>query len=162
MQSGIALAAVSRDELHRHNSARSAGVGLTFGLGQQNGISLQIGASQARGNAAGSSLRYDNTRLIAAKAIALESGGDTRLQGASARAPQALGLPAAQAARMLQNGVEYYAITPKAGAKPMVFVSDVAQTSQGVVRTVPNTTQVIVPNRAQWSDPKPVDPATLR
>ena len=75
---------------------------------------------------------------------------------------KALGLPAAQAAKMLQNGVEYYAITPKPGTTPMVFVADVAQTSQGTIRTAPNTTQVIVPNRTLWSDPKPVDPATLR
>ena len=75
---------------------------------------------------------------------------------------QALGLPAAQAAKMLQNGVEYYAIMPKPGANPMVFVSEVAQTSQGSIRTTPNTTQIIVPNRALWSDPKPVNPTTLR
>ncbi len=75
---------------------------------------------------------------------------------------QALGLPAAQAAKMLQNGVEYYAITPKPGANPMVFVSEVAQTSQGSIRTTPNTTQIIVPNRTLWSDPKPVNPTTLR
>jgi filamentous hemagglutinin len=75
---------------------------------------------------------------------------------------QALGLPATQAANMLKNGVDYFAMTPKSGASPTVFVSDVARTTQGTVKTAPNTTQVIVPNRSLWSDPKPVNPATFR
>lgn len=75
---------------------------------------------------------------------------------------QLLGLPAAQAAKMLQSGVDYFAITPKAGMTPMVFVSNVAQTSQGGIKTVPSTIQVIVPDRTQWTIPRQVNPSTLR
>lgn len=44
------------------------------------------------------------------------------------QAGQALGLPAAEVAAMLQNGVDFYAIAPKTGVTPTVFVSNVAGT----------------------------------
>lgn len=78
------------------------------------------------------------------------------------QAGQTLGLPAAQAAKMLGGGIDFYAITPKAGTTPKVFVSDIAPTTQGAVSTTPNARQVIVPNRSLWSDPQPINPFTLR
>ncbi|BDC44375.1 hypothetical protein PTKU15_76720 [Paraburkholderia terrae] len=53
------------------------------------------------------------------------------------QAGQALGLPAAQAANILNNGVDFYSITPKSGSVPNVFGSDIAGTSQGNVVTSP-------------------------
>jgi filamentous hemagglutinin len=78
------------------------------------------------------------------------------------QAGHALGLPAEQAAKMLNSGLDYYAITPKPGVMPKVFVSDVAPTKQGSVSTAPTAQQVIVPNRSLWTAPKPVNPFTLR
>jgi filamentous hemagglutinin len=75
---------------------------------------------------------------------------------------RALGLPASQAARILQNGMDFYAITPKPGLTPTVFVSDIAPTLQGKVATRPSAQQVIVPNRNLWTDPKLINPFTLR
>ena len=78
------------------------------------------------------------------------------------QAGKVLGLPATQAANILKNGVDLYAITPKAGTTPTVFVSNVASTTQGAI-TMPGTAQqVIVPNRTQWTTPAPVNPFTLR
>lgn len=78
-----------------------------------------------------------------------------------AQAGQALGLPAAQAANMLANGMDFYIITPKPGTVPTVFVSDVAPTVQGAVTTAPRAQQVIVPNRSLWTDAQAVNPFTL-
>ncbi|CAN5768109.1 hemagglutinin repeat-containing protein [soil metagenome] len=78
------------------------------------------------------------------------------------QAGQALGLPAAQAAKILSNGLDFYSITPKTGWVPKVFVSDVASTIQGTVVTAPNSQQIIVPNRNLWSDPTLVNPFTLK
>lgn len=78
------------------------------------------------------------------------------------QAAQRLGLPAAQAANVIKNGMDFYAITPKAGVIPKVFVSDVASTAQGTVAMPGGAQQVIVPNRSQWTSPTPVNPFTLR
>jgi filamentous hemagglutinin len=78
------------------------------------------------------------------------------------QAGQVLGLPAAQAANILRNGMDFYAITPKAGVTPNVFVSNVASTTQGAVTMPGGAQQVIVPNRSLWTTPAPVNPFTLR
>jgi filamentous hemagglutinin len=78
------------------------------------------------------------------------------------QAGKALGLPAEQAWKILNGGVDFYAITPKSGVVPKVFVSDVAATGQGAVNNVANAQQVIVPNRSLWTAPKPINPLTLR
>jgi hypothetical protein len=64
---------------------------------------------------------------------------------------QLLGLPAAQSASMLRNGLDFYAISPSTGVQPKIFVSQIAPTTQGVLVTAPNAQQVIVPNRNQWT-----------
>ena len=78
------------------------------------------------------------------------------------QAGKALGLPADRAWKILKGGVDYYAITPKVGSNPTIFVSDIAKTSQGVINTFPIGKQVIVPNRSLWNDAKPIDPASFR
>jgi filamentous hemagglutinin len=78
------------------------------------------------------------------------------------QAGQLLGLPAAQAANILKNGMDAYAIMPKNGATPNVFVSNVAGTAQGAVTMPGGAQQVIVPNRSLWTPPMPVDLSTLR
>jgi filamentous hemagglutinin len=75
---------------------------------------------------------------------------------------QVLGLPSAQAANILKNGMDAYAIMPKAGATPKVFVSNVAGTTQGAVTMPGGAQQVIVPNRGLWTTPTPVNLFTLR
>ena len=74
---------------------------------------------------------------------------------------QVLGLPAAQAANIMRNGMDFYAITPKAGVTPNVFVSNVASTTQGAVTMPGGAQQVIVPNRSLWTTPTPVNPFNL-
>jgi filamentous hemagglutinin len=73
-----------------------------------------------------------------------------------------LGLPAAQAARLLDSGIDYYAITPKPGQTPSIFTSKVAPTTQGTTFMPGGMKQVIVPNRNEWTNPVKVNPVTLK
>jgi filamentous hemagglutinin len=77
------------------------------------------------------------------------------------QAAQVLGLPASQAANMMKNGMDFYAISPKAGITPNVFVSNVASTTQGAVSMPGGGQQVIVSNRSQWTIPTSIDPVLL-
>jgi filamentous hemagglutinin len=74
------------------------------------------------------------------------------------QAGQLLGLPAAQAANILKSGMDFYAISPKAGVMPNVFVSNVAATTQGAALMPGGAQQVLVPNRAQWTTPIQISP----
>jgi filamentous hemagglutinin len=58
--------------------------------------------------------------------------------------------------------MDVYAITPKAGATPNVFVSNVAGTTQEAVAMPGGAQQVIVPNRRLWTTPTPVNLLSLR
>jgi filamentous hemagglutinin len=58
--------------------------------------------------------------------------------------------------------MDFYAITPKVGVMPNVFVSNVASTAQGAATMPGGAQQVIVPNRSLWTAPTPVNPFTLR
>jgi filamentous hemagglutinin len=76
---------------------------------------------------------------------------------AAEQAGQVLGLPAPQAAKMLADGLDYYAIRAKPGGMPKVFVSEIAPTRQGATATPGGGQQVIVPNRALWTAAQKID-----
>ncbi|HNC79423.1 MAG TPA: hemagglutinin repeat-containing protein, partial [Rhodocyclaceae bacterium] len=78
------------------------------------------------------------------------------------QAGKALGLPAEQAWKIISNGLDFYFITPKTGTTPKVFSSDIASTGQGKVSNASNAQQILVPNRSYWTEPKPINPLTLR
>jgi filamentous hemagglutinin len=71
-----------------------------------------------------------------------------------------LGLPASQAAKILSGGVDFYAITPKAGVTPTIFTSKVAGVTQGEISMPGGGVQVIVPNRNLWQRPQKINPPT--
>jgi len=75
-------AATNTAEVHNKNDASNASVGATFGFGQQNGISFQVGVGQSQGVANGSETTYDNTLVTASNQLNLHSGNDTTLFGA--------------------------------------------------------------------------------
>jgi filamentous hemagglutinin len=64
------------------NSSNNAGVGVSFGFGDQNGFSIQLSAAQAQGRSNGTETTYDNTQLTASNSISIKSGADTTLKGA--------------------------------------------------------------------------------
>jgi len=78
----LLTAAANTSELHSSNKSSSAGLGVTFGFGQQNGFSIQINAGRAQGKANGSETTWDNTLVTASETLAVRSGKDTTLKGA--------------------------------------------------------------------------------
>jgi filamentous hemagglutinin len=71
------------------NSNQSASIGVGFGVGaKQSGVTLNLAASQGRGNADGSDVAWVNTEVIAGQQIKTESGNDTTIRGGVLTAPQ--------------------------------------------------------------------------
>lgn len=77
-------AAQNTDSQNSTNSGSSGSIGVTFGVGQQNGFSIQAGVSATKGNGNGSDTTYTNTHVSAGNTLTLQSGGDTNLVGAVA------------------------------------------------------------------------------
>jgi filamentous hemagglutinin len=69
------------------SSSASIGIGWSTG-GQQNGWTLELGASVGRGNANGRDESWTNSNITAGNVLAMQSGGDTTLKGAAGRADQ--------------------------------------------------------------------------
>ncbi|PKM25676.1 MAG: hypothetical protein CVV09_09490 [Gammaproteobacteria bacterium HGW-Gammaproteobacteria-13] len=69
-----------------NNSGWSAGVG--FGVGQQNGFTLELAANKGKGSSEGEAITHANTLVTAGEKVALNSGGDTNLKGAVVTAKQ--------------------------------------------------------------------------
>lgn len=67
------------------SSGASIGVGYTFGT-QGSGFNINAGVSKGSGNSNGNSTTWRNTTLTAGNQLNLQSGGDTTLKGAVAKA----------------------------------------------------------------------------
>lgn len=81
------LAAKSTSSQNSTNSSRGTSVGIGFAAGgAQNGFTLELAASKARGNADGNDTSYINSHITggnsAGDTVTLKSGSDTTLQGA--------------------------------------------------------------------------------
>ncbi|MFL9881514.1 hemagglutinin repeat-containing protein [Paraburkholderia agricolaris] len=83
-------AAQNSDSQTSTNSGSSASIGVTFGVGSQNGISFQLGVSGTKGNGNGSDTTWTNTHVDAGNTLTLQSGGDTNLKGAVADGQQVI------------------------------------------------------------------------
>jgi filamentous hemagglutinin len=70
-------------ELSSSNSSGGGNIGVGAGLGgQQNGFTLELGASGAQGHANGQSVTNRDTQISASDTLSLKSGRDTNLRGA--------------------------------------------------------------------------------
>jgi filamentous hemagglutinin len=69
------------------SSSASIGIGYSTG-GKQNGWTVELGASVGRGNANGKDESWTNTHVTAGNILAIQSGGDTTLKGATGKAEQ--------------------------------------------------------------------------
>ncbi|GAB2915451.1 hypothetical protein GCM10027093_62610 [Paraburkholderia jirisanensis] len=81
-------AAQNTSRTRGENSGSSGSIGVTIGLGQSNGISLQAGVSGTKGRGNGDDVTWTNTHVNAGNTLTLQSGGDTNLKGAVADARQ--------------------------------------------------------------------------
>ena len=71
------------------SSSASIGIGYSTG-GQQNGFTLELGASLGRGKAQGKDESWTNSHVSAGKVLAMQSGGNTTLKGATGEANQVI------------------------------------------------------------------------
>ncbi|WP_170211496.1 hemagglutinin repeat-containing protein [Achromobacter insolitus] len=67
------------------SSSASIGIGYSTG-GKQNGFTLELGASLGRGKANGKDESWTNSLITAGNVLAIQSGGDTTLKGATGEA----------------------------------------------------------------------------
>ncbi|TCW85647.1 cell surface protein [Burkholderia sp. SRS-46] len=73
----------SQQSSHNSSSGGSIGLGASLG-GQQNGFTLELGASVSRGHANGQSVTNRDTQLSASDTLTMTSGRDANLRGAEA------------------------------------------------------------------------------
>lgn len=67
------------------SSSGSIGIGFSTG-GERNGFTLELGASVGRGTASGKDESWTNSHVTAGNVLAIQSGGDTTLKGATGEA----------------------------------------------------------------------------
>lgn len=76
------LAAENTYSQHSTNKSSGASIGIGFAFGgSQQGFTLELAASQAKGRADGDDLSYTNSHVSAGNKVELHSGGDTTLKG---------------------------------------------------------------------------------
>ncbi len=80
------LAAANTTEQQSTNKSSSGSVGVGFNT--SSGFAITASASQGNGKASGSDTIWSNTQIEAGKLLTLESGGNTTLQGATAKGEQ--------------------------------------------------------------------------
>ncbi len=71
----------SQQSSHNNSSGGSIGIGASLG-GQQNGFTLELGASTTKGHANGQSVTNRDTQISASNTLSMTSGRDTNLRGA--------------------------------------------------------------------------------
>ncbi|MFY1942918.1 hemagglutinin repeat-containing protein [Achromobacter xylosoxidans] len=89
------------------SSSASIGIGYSTG-GQQNGFTLELGASVGRGKADGKDESWAHSHVTAGNVLAIQSGGDTTLKGATGEADQVIALLGGDLLlESLQDGSKY-------------------------------------------------------
>ena len=63
------------------NSSRGANVGVTFGVGAQNGFSIQLGVNSGKGRNNQNDVSYNATKVSGGKTVNVTSGGDLNMRG---------------------------------------------------------------------------------
>lgn len=80
------LAARNTYEQGSKNTSSSSSVGVSFGVGPNGaGFAVSVSSDKSRGHADGNGLEWTNTHLLAGETLALISGNDLTLRGATAR-----------------------------------------------------------------------------
>ncbi|KAA5919639.1 filamentous hemagglutinin N-terminal domain-containing protein [Achromobacter xylosoxidans] len=97
------------------SSSASIGIGYSTG-GQQNGFTLELGASVGRGKADGKDESWAHSHVTAGNVLAIQSGGDTMLKGATGEADQVIALVGGDLLlESLQDGSKYASSNKSAG-----------------------------------------------
>ncbi|WP_233237919.1 hemagglutinin repeat-containing protein [Bordetella sp. LUAb4] len=85
----VLTAAATTQQTNSKQSSSSASVGVGFAIGgTQNGFTINLAASTARGNAEGNSVTWTPSTVQAGGVAVMEPGGDTQVLGSQALASQ--------------------------------------------------------------------------
>ena len=89
---GDILLQAAKNVFGQKTDSKSSGfnIGIGYSTGTSNGWTLELGASVSRGNENGRDQSWTNSFVTAGNVLALQSGGDTTLRGASGKAEQIL------------------------------------------------------------------------
>ncbi|WP_233437042.1 hemagglutinin repeat-containing protein [Achromobacter xylosoxidans] len=89
---GDILLQAGKNFFEQRTDSKSTGfsVGIGYSTGTSNGFTVELGASVARGKENGKDQSWTNSSVTAGNVLALQSGGDTTLKGATGRAEQIL------------------------------------------------------------------------
>lgn len=96
------------------SSSASIGIGYSTG-GQQNGFTLELGASVGRGKADGKDESWAHSHVTAGNVLAIQSGGDTTLKGATGEADGHRVVGGDLLLESLQDGSKYASSNKSAG-----------------------------------------------
>lgn len=80
-------AAANTNQSTGSSSSSSASVGASWSMGAQNGVTIDLGASGAKGKDLANETTYTNTHVAGGKAVNITSGGDTTIRGGVVAAP---------------------------------------------------------------------------
>ncbi len=89
---GDILLQAAKNFYEQKTDSKSSGfsIGIGYSTGTSNGLTVELGASIARGKENGRDDSWTNSSITAGNVLALQSGGDTTLRGASGKAEQIL------------------------------------------------------------------------
>ncbi|WP_238927389.1 hemagglutinin repeat-containing protein [Achromobacter xylosoxidans] len=89
---GDILLQAAKNFYEQKTDSKSSGfnIGIGYSSGTSNGLTVELGASIARGKENGRDESWTNSSVTAGNVLALQSGGDTTLRGASGKAEQIL------------------------------------------------------------------------
>lgn len=76
------VSAQNTAQQHGNNANNGWSVGVGFGLGSQNGFTLDLAANKGKGYSKGESITHSNTAVRAGDTVNITSGEDTNLKGA--------------------------------------------------------------------------------
>ncbi|GLR12989.1 hypothetical protein GCM10007907_17790 [Chitinimonas prasina] len=78
----LATSAQNKTEQQGSQQGSNGSIGIGFGVGEQTGFTLELGASTNQAKQNGSSLSNQETQIVATNTLTLDSGRDTLIQGA--------------------------------------------------------------------------------
>lgn len=79
------LASQDTEVNQSNNKSSSNSIGVSFGVGSNTGLSVDVTASRGKGYANSNSTTYNNTHVTAGETLSIQSGKDTNLLGAVAQ-----------------------------------------------------------------------------
>ncbi len=141
-------ASASTSRQSSHHSSSSAAIGVSASLSKQPGVGIVVSGSRGGGHGDGSDLSWTSTQIQADTTVALQSGGDTRITGATVEAERVTAVAGGDLTmvspqdtsdyRSRQTSVSGSAVIPIAGGTPSAQLN---LSKQSIDSTYQSTTE---------------------